>query len=57
MSSTTDGKLVLKAYHDNGHLSKKTRNLLSRLVIRNEKDRAFLNVTIGQNPDYLDNFM
>lgn len=57
LSSTTDGKLVLKAHRDNGCLSKKTRNLLSRLVIQNEKDEAFQNVIIGQDPESLDNFM
>ncbi|KAK0160191.1 hypothetical protein PV328_007619 [Microctonus aethiopoides] len=51
-----DGKLVLTAYRDRGFLDKNVRNLLSRLVIRAEKDIATRNIVIEGQPQQLDEF-
>lgn len=48
---------ILKAYRDNGCLTKNLRNLLTRLVLRNEKDLAFHSVQIHGKPDHLRKFM
>ncbi|KAK0156790.1 hypothetical protein PV328_012307, partial [Microctonus aethiopoides] len=54
---TTEGKLILKAYRDNGCLTKNLRNLMTRLILKKEKDLAFHSVQIYGEPDHLRKFV
>lgn len=55
--TSTNGKTILRSYKDNGRLKKTTRNLLSRLVIKHETDRAFENISINGSNQQLDKFV
>lgn len=56
LKSSADGKTVLKFYEQNRFLDKKVWSLMTRLIIRHEKDRSFGHLVIGGEPDILNNF-
>ncbi|XP_011311252.1 uncharacterized protein [Fopius arisanus] len=56
MLDDTDFKTVVKAYETEGSLNKISRNLLSRTILKKEKDRQFDQVYREQRVTYLHSF-
>lgn len=54
---SADGKTILAAFKTNERLKKTTRSLLSRIVLKKEKDEAFVDVVPDGEVQALDSFV